>query len=226
MTLLVLFDIDGTLLLRAASAHAEALHAAIRQVYGVDPEGVHVDPAGRTDLEIARIILLDRDVDARTIDMGLLQMREVAVREYAEREADLRDHVAPGAVDLLERLQADDAVLSLVTGNLEPIARLKLKRAGLDHWFARGQGGFGSDSEDRTHLPGLARRRAGAVGHPWPVERTVVIGDTPRDIICARADGVRCAAVATGRYSIDDLAGADAVAPSLAELAPALEAWM
>jgi phosphoglycolate phosphatase len=226
MTLLLLFDIDGTLLLRAAAAHREALHAALRQVYGIDPEGVHLDPAGRTDLEIARIILLDRDVDARTIDAGLLDLREVAVREYAEREHDLRDRVAPGAVELLERLRDDDAVLSLVTGNLEPIARLKLKRAGLDRFFSHGQGGFGSDSEDRTHLPALARRRAGTVGHPWPTDRTVVIGDTPRDILCARADGVRCAAVATGTYSVEELGDADAVAPSLPELAPALEAWM
>ena len=89
-----------------------------------------------------------------------------------------------------------------------------------------GRAASGRTPRTARDLPGLARRRAGAVGHPWPVERTVVIGDTPRDILCARADGVRCAAVATGRYSVDELADADAVAPSLAELGPALEAWM
>ena len=86
--------------------------------------------------------------------------------------------------------------LSLVTGNLEPIARLKLERAGVGRFFEAGQGGFGSDHEDRGRLPAIARSRAS--DPPWPRERTVVIGDTPRDIACARADEVRVAAVATG----------------------------
>ena len=90
--------------------------------------------------------------------------------------------------------------LALVTGNLEPIARLKLRAAGIVRHFAPGQGGFGSDSEDRSDLPPLARERAAAGngGAPWPREQTVVIGDTPRDIACARADGVHVVAVATG----------------------------
>ncbi len=118
-----------------------------------------------------------------------------------------------------------DAILSLVTGNLEPVARLKLARAGLDRFFAGGQGAFGSDAEDRTELPAIARRRAGALngGAPYPRERTVVIGDTPRDIACARADGVRCVAVATGPFTADALTGADAVLPSAHGLVAALD---
>jgi phosphoglycolate phosphatase len=227
MSLLLLFDIDGTLLLRAAEGHRQAIHAALREVFGVDPEGVRVDAGGRTDPEIARRILLARDVDARRIDEGLTESRVVATRVYAEHDDDLTGHVAPGAVALLERLQArDDAKLSLVTGNWEPIARLKLRRAGLDRFFPRGQGGFGSDSEDRADLPRVARRRAGATGRPWPAERAVVIGDTPRDIACARADGARCAAVATGPFPAAELNGADVVASSLVELAPVLDAWL
>jgi phosphoglycolate phosphatase-like HAD superfamily hydrolase len=134
--------------------------------------------------------------------------------------------VAPHAV---ETLQALDGVrrLSLVTGNLEPIARLKLRAAGLGGWFADGQGGFGSDSEDRSDLPAVARRRAGAAwngGAPWPRERTVVVGDTPRDIACARADGVRVVAVATGPFAAADLHGADVVLEDLRGLAAALDA--
>ncbi len=78
--------------------------------------------------------------------------------------------------------------LALVTGNFEPVARLKLARAGIGRYFPSGQGGFGSDSEDRAALPAIARRRAGPTGIPYPRERTIVIGDTPRDIACARAD--------------------------------------
>jgi phosphoglycolate phosphatase-like HAD superfamily hydrolase len=124
---------------------------------------------------------------------------------------------------LLGRLaERDDVRLSLVTGNLEPIARLKLKRAGIGHWFASGQGGFGSDSEDRTDLPGIARRRAGHDREPHPQEHTVVIGDTPRDIACARADGVRVVAITTGPNTAAELQEADAVVDDVAGLEAAL----
>ncbi len=94
-----------------------------------------------------------------------------------------------------------------MTGNLEPVARRKLASAGIGHYFAAGQGGFGSDSESRGELPAVARARAGG----WARERTVVIGDTPRDIACARVDGVRVIAVATGPFPAEALAEADAV---------------
>jgi phosphoglycolate phosphatase-like HAD superfamily hydrolase len=114
--------------------------------------------------------------------------------------------------------------LSLVTGGYEPIARLKLKRAGLVRHFPAGQGAFGSDAEDRAALPGIARRRAGRDGVSHPRDQTIVIGDTPRDIACARADGVRCFAVASGLFRAAELSGADAVAADAHELRALLEA--
>jgi len=221
--LLVLFDIDGTLVRRASAEHAAAVHAALHDVYGVvDAAAVRLDAAGRTDVEIARRILLLAGVDARRVDAGLDDFRAAAARHYARLvPPDLSSTVAPGIAVLLESLAArTDRRLSLVTGNLEPIARLKLKAAGLGRFFARGQGGFGSDEEDRTQLPAVARARAAGPGHePWPRERTVLVGDTPRDIACARADGVRCIAVTTGPFRADQLREADAVASSPAELA-------
>ena len=147
-------------------------------------------------------------------------------REYARRVPDdLSAHVAPGMEELLSELRARDGLrLALLTGNYEPVARLKLARAGIGDLFEPRQGGFGSDHEDRAALPGIARRRAGADGRPWPRERTIVIGDTPNDIACARADEVRVLAVATGPFPAADLAAADAVAADAAALAPLLEA--
>jgi phosphoglycolate phosphatase-like HAD superfamily hydrolase len=225
---LLLFDIDGTLLLRASHEHREALHDGIRAVYGTgDPASVHVDAGGRTDLEIARLILLGLGVTARHIDEGLHDLRIAATEAFARRcPRDLSGAVAPGMAPLLERLQVRaDVRLSLVTGNLEPIARMKLQRAGLGHRFPRGQGGFGSDHEDRTELPAIARRRAGRDGAPYPPEHTVVIGDTPRDIACARADGVGVIAMTTGPYGADELRGADAVVDDPAGLEQALQAY-
>jgi phosphoglycolate phosphatase-like HAD superfamily hydrolase len=104
------------------------------------------------------------------------------------------------------------------------VARLKLARAGIGRYFAAGQGAFGSDAEDRLSLPPIARRRAGTVRRPHPRERTIVIGDTPRDIACAHADDVRCFAVATGPYRADALSDADRVVANAGELAETLAA--
>jgi phosphoglycolate phosphatase len=224
-TTLLLFDIDGTLLLRATREHREALHDGIREVYGVgDPASVNVQAGGRTDLEIARHILLELGVTARRIDEGLRELRIAATEAFTRRcPADLSSTVAPGMSALLDRLAArPDVRLSLVTGNLEPIAWLKIKRAGLGHRFERGQGGFGSDHEDRTELPAIARRRAGSDRTPHPAERTVIIGDTPRDIACARADGARIIAITTGPFSAEELQEADAVVDDPAGIERAL----
>ncbi len=223
--LLLLFDIDGTLLRRASLEHAAAIHEAMHAVYGVQTAGTRVEAAGRTDLEIARATLLALGVSARRIDDRLDDLRAAACEAYGHHvPEDLSATVSPGMVDALEDLAARDGVrLALVTGNLEPIARMKLAAAGIGRYFPAGQGGFGSDSEDRSELPAVARARAGAPGHSHPRERTVVIGDTPRDIACARADGVRVVAVATGPYRVEELAGADAVAPDARTLGALLD---
>jgi phosphoglycolate phosphatase len=213
---LLLWDIDGTLLLKASMEHAEAIHAAIERVYGVAmPEG-RVEAAGRTDFAIARSILTLAGVSPERVDERLEDLRAAAVEEYAHRVPDdLSDRLAPHVPEVLGELAARaDVRQSLVTGNLEPIARLKLRAAGIGHHFADGQGGFGSDSEDRAELPGIARRRAG--GHA--PDDTVVIGDTPRDIACARADGVRVIAVTTGPFDAEALRGADAVCADAREV--------
>jgi len=211
--LLLLFDIDGTLLHRATAEHAAALHEAMHAVYGLDTSSTTVPAAGRTDLEIARETLLALGVSAARIEEGFDDLRAAAIEAYARLVPDdLSATVLPGVRELLEALAArDDVLLSLVTGNLEAIARLKLQAAGLGRFFPSGQGGFGSDSVDRTDLPPIARRRAGTRERAHPRERTLVIGDTPLDIACARADGLQVLAVATGPHPAADIAGADAV---------------
>jgi phosphoglycolate phosphatase-like HAD superfamily hydrolase len=226
---LLLFDIDGTLLTGATDAHREALHAAVRDVWGIeDPDAAHVVAAGRTDPAIARQIAVDYGVPARTIDDRMLDFRERCVMHFARLcPSSLADKLAPGVADLLAALEARDNVeLALLTGNLEPIAHLKLMRAGIGRYFPRGAGGFGSDAEDRADLPAVARRRAGHDGRPHARERTIVIGDTPLDIACARADRVRVLAVATGPYNVSALSAADAVVADAVALRPVLEAQL
>jgi phosphoglycolate phosphatase len=218
--LLLLWDIDGTLLLKASREHALAIHAAIKRVYHVDiPQG-QVEAAGRTDIAIARSILTLAGVSAERVDQRLLALRAAAVEEYARRvPGDLSDHLGPHVPEVLDKLeQRGDVRHSLVTGNLEPIARMKLRAAGIGRHFPKGQGGFGSDAEDRAELPDIARARAG--NHP--ASKTVVVGDTPRDIACARAAGVRVIAVTTGPFGADALRHADTVCRDVREVAAAL----
>jgi len=215
---LLLFDIDGTLVSGATRAHSQALDHALREVHGIDPSRLRakIGPAGRTDGEIARLILLDLGVSARRIDELARDVREVCCRIYARTcPLDLSEYVVPGMPEVLAWLGGRDGVsLGLLTGNFEPVARLKLARAGLGEWFRSAPGGFGSDSEDRAALPAIARRRAGHVSR----QQTIVIGDTPRDIACAHADQVRCVAVTTGQYGRAELSGADAVATDATDL--------
>ncbi len=220
--MLLLLDIDGTLVSGATRAHSEALHAALSEVHGIDSKRAKWDlsPAGRTDGEIARAILVGAGVDAVQIDERADEVRERCCEIYARTpKADLSHTVLPGVVDVISWLTTrEDVLLGLLTGNYEPVARLKLRQAGIGQYFPPQQGAFGSDSEDRAALPSIARRRAGRSGVPYPRADTVVVGDTPRDIACARADGVRCIAVATGPFRAEDLQGADHVAADAHEL--------
>ena len=227
--MLLLFDIDGTLLIGASHAHRDAIYEALRVVHGVtEPSRGGMEVAGRTDADIARRMLLHAGVSAEVIDQRADDVRIAACEAYARLcPADLSACVAPGVRELLEHLAArTDAILSLVTGNYEAIAHIKLRAAGIGGFFESGQGGFGSDHESRTELPAIARRRAGAaraLDGPWPRTRTVLVGDTPRDIACARADGVRVVAIAPGPFGADALTAADAVAMDARELGRLLD---
>jgi phosphoglycolate phosphatase len=223
--LLLLFDIDGTLLQRASAEHARALREAAAEVHGLAGlDRVVVRPAGRTDLSIARELLLAAGVSEAQVDARSDALQAATVAAYERLcPPDLTAKLAPGMPELLAELAGRPQAfrLSLLTGNLEAVARRKLAAAGVADHFAPGQGAFGSDSESRDELPAIARARAGG----WPRARTVVIGDTPRDIACARADGLRVAAVATGPYPVEALADADAVVDGARALRPVLEDW-
>lgn len=228
MALLLLFDIDGTLLSGAAEAHRDAMLEALGAAHGIHAAlpVKSISPAGRTDPEIARAILLLAGVSPERIDDRADDVREHCCRTYARLcPNDLSQFVLPGVPELLAWLsEREEATVGLLTGNYEPVARLKLARAGIGRYFAPGQGAFGSDAEDRLSLPAIARRRAGSLGRPHPREQTLVIGDTPRDIACAQADGVRCVAVASGPYPADELRAADEVVADAAGLREVLAA--
>ena len=224
--MLVLLDIDGTLLHGSPRAHTAALVAAMRDVHGVaagagDVRAVR--PGGRTDQEIARLVLRGHGVPDAEITDAMPEWMARAGRLYPGIDAVHPDPaVAPGAAQAIARIAAAGGAPALLTGNLESIARAKMARAGLGGWFAAGEGAFGSDHERRDALVPVARSRAGADRRAG----AVVVGDTPRDIACARAGGARCVAVATGPHRAGELTAADAVAADLGEAARVIEGWL
>jgi phosphoglycolate phosphatase-like HAD superfamily hydrolase len=216
LNLLVLFDVDGTLLLSHDELYVQANADALREVYGVT--GVrHPDDPGDTALHYTRLVLEAAGFDRAQIDEGLERWCAAISRRYVEllTRADTDDwKIAPGAAAILARIPHR----ALLTGNPEAIARARLQRMGLAEFFAEEEGAYGCERERRTALIDLALARAG----DWTADRSVAVGDTPRDIHTAREAGARCIAVATGAFDREQLAAADRVIDALAELPNAL----
>jgi phosphoglycolate phosphatase len=214
---LVLFDVDGTLLLSHDEVYVDANRDALNEVYGIAPDGP--DVPGDTALAHTRRALREAGLTDTEIDSGLPAWCDVFSRRYVEllARADTSGwRIAPNAAAVLEQLDKR----ALLTGNPEPVARARMARVGLAAFFPDGQGAFGCEHERRIALFELARRRAA----DWPAERTVGVGDTPLDVHTAHESGVRSIAVTTGRYSAWELAAADAVISTLGDLPHALAA--
>jgi len=203
---LILFDIDGTLL-SASGAGRRALGRALLDVYGTAGPIDRYDFHGGTDPQIIRDLLGTAGLPAAEIAAreGRLFARYIECLE-SEVGDGARVTLYPGAAALVETLAgAETCLVGLLTGNIEAGARIKLRSTGL--WPRFRLGAYGSDDADRTRLPAVAARRAEVlVGRIFRGTDIVVIGDTPRDIGCARAFGAACVAVATGRHSVGDLA--------------------
>lgn len=209
---LVLFDIDGTLL-SSASAGRTAIDAAFADEY---PDRSFFDQVrfdGKTDPQIVRELhrAAGRAEEVPDVEIELLLQRYLV---HLERELQLRrDRVRtyPGIFDLIAALEADDdVVIGLLTGNIEPGARLKVAAAGLEpERFVLGA--YGSDSAHRPDLPAIALARAEQLlERTFGGEEVVIIGDTPADVTCGSAVGARSIGVATGSYREDELAAAAA----------------
>lgn len=202
---LVLFDIDGTLL-SASGAGRRALGRALLDVYGTTGPIDGYNFLGGTDPQIIRDLL-----GAAGLSADRIAAREAQLyAHYAELlEAEVGDgsgvRLYPGVAALVEVLAASERCLTgLLTGNIEAGARIKLRSTGL--WPRFRLGAYGSDDRDRNRLPAVAACRAEALaGRAFRGADTVIIGDTPRDIRCARAFDAVAIAVATGGHSLSDL---------------------
>jgi phosphoglycolate phosphatase len=201
--LTLFWDIDGTLLTTAGAGMAAWRHAAT-EVAGTPVDLSGLSTRGLTDIQVAQTI-------GRCVAAGVDVWDETAlIRCYEARLAvDLpkgSGHVLPGVRDILDALRTrDDVALLLLTGNTRAGAATKLALYGLAEYFVGGA--FCDGTRDRSHVArnavGVAR---GLFGDRFSSSRAIVIGDTPHDIRCAAAIGVRALAVASNAYSVSDLA--------------------
>ncbi len=214
----VLFDIDGTLI-DTGGAGAGSWRLAFDELYGIPADIGKFTDTGMTDPDVGRMTfeaVLHREPErgefARLLERRLYYLHQTVADSTGYR-------VLPGAEELLLRLIEDGHLLGLVTGNLEAAAHIKLHRAHFNRFFAFG--GYGSDSNDRAEVTRIALKRAAFVfGEPVAADAAIVIGDTPRDVEAAHSAGIACVAVASHKFTAEDLrdAGADQVVNSLLEL--------
>jgi phosphoglycolate phosphatase-like HAD superfamily hydrolase len=202
---LFLFDIDGTLVSVRGAGRA-ALARALEETYGTAGAIDRYDFRGRTDLRIVHELMTGAGVDADRIRTQLDDCFGAYARELARLIGDgSRVRVLPGVAEVVRRLGArGDAVVGLLTGNIEAGARIKLAPTGLWPFFR--VAAYGGDNADRRRLPAIACERARALGHDFTFGRVTIIGDTPLDVDCARGCGALAVAVATGQHPADELA--------------------
>jgi phosphoglycolate phosphatase len=222
-TRLVLWDVDGTLV-HAGAAAVSVFEVAVERVIG-RPAGDHgVRMSGKTDPQIALEILAFAQVAEAEAQRHLALVLEHLEHELAAAVHHLQEHgrVMPGVVELLTRLHVAPGVVSTVlTGNIEPNGRLKVAAFGLDRWLDLDVGAYGSDDHDRNNLVPVAlaklTSRRATSAQPNDVW---VVGDTPRDLACARACGARCLLVGTGRFPTEELRalGPDAAVDDLRDV--------
>jgi phosphoglycolate phosphatase len=200
---LLLFDIDGTLI-HSGGAGVQALKAAFKERFGINDDLQDIEIAGMTDSGIVLSILNKHRIAAtnENVSAFLDSYVHFLSQELPRRKGKLM----PGVLELLERLKSrPNVVLALLTGNVSRGARLKLEHYGVWHFFEFGA--FADDHRDRNELGRFARARAEEKHRrEFAASEIDVIGDTPRDIACGKALGARTIAVATGRWSRDELA--------------------
>jgi phosphoglycolate phosphatase len=202
-----LFDIDGTLLRSRDRIHFNSFSDSIRQVTGLEVSLTGVVLHGGTDTAILREAFALAKVEDHLWEPRMEAILQAMRQTITERRAEMDLWTMPGVQETLAHLAKRGKLLGLATGNLELIGWTKVEQVGLREWFHFG--GFSDRFEVRSQMVADAAAKARELMENRSELTICVVGDTPRDIEAARANGLPVIAVATGNYSFDDLAKFD-----------------
>ncbi|HEY3582292.1 MAG TPA: HAD hydrolase-like protein [Pyrinomonadaceae bacterium] len=221
---ILLWDIDGTLMRSVRTgAYKEYTIPVLEEIFGTAGRLDDMHVSGMTDLQIIFEALKESEVSQEQI-VAEIERLSRRITEEARRVAGNSVEffqLLPGVRETLQTLHDHPRYQSaLLTGNIKPMADLKMELMGLDQFFTL-PGAFGEESHVRRDLPALAADRIRTHLHTnIPPKHFIVIGDTPNDIDCGRHFGARTVAVGTGRFYSDDEIRAcepDAVLPDLSD---------
>jgi phosphoglycolate phosphatase-like HAD superfamily hydrolase len=214
---LILFDIDGTLVRVSHEVSMQVVREVFQQTFAHDDDLPDLEFHGKTDRQIFLELCSRLGYDHAEVACRLDEMGDALIEAWQRHLNAETVQLLAGVCQTLDALaERDDVMLGLLTGNLEASARIKLAPHNLNRYFPFGS--FGSDAIDRLELPPIALERANALnGKTITYEQTMIVGDSHRDIACARAWGISAFAVATGAMSAEELLvyQPDAVATSL-----------
>jgi len=208
MNKLVLFDIDRTLI-TSSKAHHKAFSEGFKKIYGVDTTIDIINHHGMTEQQIIIEVLKKNGLNEQQIKLKLKKCMEVMVDAFNKLVENDEIIMLDGVKELLEELEKNNVLMGLVTGNLEPIAKGKLKKVGLNYYFK--VGGFGEDDINRTNLVKIAIKRAEENFNFKFNNNVFLFGDAPQDMKAGKEAGIKTIGITTGIYSKEQLknAGAD-----------------
>jgi len=205
---LFLFDLDKTLV-SSGGGHKASFAEAFKKVYGVDTTIDIINYHGMTEQQIIRRVMKMKGISEKTIEAKLKQcMRQMVVTYNQLLKTSEKVVVLKGVRKLLKTLNEKGVLIGAVTGNLEGIAKGKLRKVGLLYYFK--VGGFGSDHSERVELIRIAIKQAKKLGFT-PKDNVYLFGDTPKDIVAGKKAEIITVGIASGIYSTQQLKHAGAV---------------
>lgn len=213
---LLLFDIDGTLI-DTGGAGSRSLNISFEELFFIKDAFKDINMAGKTDIQIIKEGMMRHGIPQD--ESVIRKIIKTYIKNLSIQIKNNNKHLKPGIKTLLELLSKSNYAIGLLTGNIEKGARIKLEPFGLNKYFPTGA--FGSDHEDRNKLLPIAIERYNKIlGKKINYEDCIIVGDTPRDVHCAKPYGARSVAVSTGPYSYSSLleTGADFVMEDLSDI--------
>ncbi|HEX8927090.1 MAG TPA: HAD family hydrolase [Terriglobales bacterium] len=196
-----LFDIDGTLLNSRDAVHYHAFHHAVHHIFGCENRIEEVQVQGSTDILIMRDVTRLAGISEEDFRSKLPQLIDEICAEVDRNQREMRPELCPSIRELLRQLHAAGKLLGVTSGNLEPIGWAKLRAAGVRDYFH-----FGSFSDRNETREEIFRWGASKVRETLgPNARLCFVGDTPADVLAAKAVGEPIVAVATGIFSVEEL---------------------